>query len=162
MKDFETLRNFLGGKIHETDNRDFDRSAATLEIYIDDAGFFTASGEWAEVQVLLTVDYEKTPIYGTYEDRFGDSHREVDAVTLEEEGRTVNMCSVTIGGQASPILTAYAENVLLEAEVATREELQRMEWSIDDFSDIEEEDNGLCEDDDYWHERILDRLAPAI
>lgn len=161
MKDFETLRNFLNGKIHETDNRDFDRAAATLEIYIDDAGFFAASGEWAEVQVLLTVDYEKTPIYGTYEDSFGDSHREVDAVTLEEEGRTVNMCSVTIGGQVSPILTAYAESVLLDAEVATKEELQRMEWSIDDFSDLEEEDDNPY-DGDYWHEQARDLRAIAI
>lgn len=161
MKDFETLRNFLGVKIHETDNRDFDRADATLEIYIDDAGFFTASGEWAEVQVLLTVDYEKTPIYGTYEDRFGDSHREVDAVTLEEEGRTVNMCSVTIGGQISPILTAYAESVLLDAEVATKEELQRMEWSIDDFSDLEEEDDNPY-DGDYWYEQARDLRAIAV
>ncbi|MGM9692166.1 MAG: hypothetical protein ACI3X6_03055, partial [Alloprevotella sp.] len=155
MKDFENLRNFLNKQIHETDNRDFDRSAATLEIYIDDAGFFTAGGEWAEVQVLLTVDYEKTPIYGTYEDRFGYSHREVDAVTLDEEGRTINMCSVTIGGQVSPILTAYAESVLLETEVATREELQSMEWSIDDFSDIEDEDDNPY-DDDYWYEQARD------
>lgn len=161
MKDFETLRNFLNGKIHETDNRDFDRAAATLEIYIDDAGFFTASGEWAEVQVLLTVDYEKTPIYGTYEDRFGDSHREVDAVTLEEEGRTINMCSVAIGEQVSPILTAYAESVLLDVEVATKEELQRMEWSIDDFSDLEEENDNPY-DDDYWYEQARDLRAIAV
>lgn len=161
MKDFEMLRNFLSEKIHDADNRSFDTNAATLEIYLDDMGFFTASGEWAEVQVLLTVDYEKTPIYGTYEDRFGDSHREVDAVTLEEEGRTVNMCSVTIGGQISPILTAYAESILNEAEVATKEELQRMEWSIDDFSDLEEEDDNPY-DGDYWYEQARELRAIAV
>lgn len=161
MKDFETLRNFLGEKIHETDNRDFDRAAASLEIYIDDAGFFTASGEWAEVQVLLTVDYEKTPIYGTYEDRFGDSHREVDAVTLDERCRDISLCKVTIGGRTCHALTAYAESILNEAEVATKEELQRMEWSIDDFSDLEDEDDNPY-DGDYWYEQARDLRAIAV
>lgn len=155
------LRNFLSEKIHDADNRSFDTNAASLEIYIDDAGFFTASGEWAEVQVLLTVDYEKTPIYGTYEDRFGDSHREVDAVTLDERCRDISLCKVTIGGRTCHALTAYAESILNEAEVATKEELQRMEWSIDDFSDFYDEEENTYDD---WYDGERDRrlLAHAI
>ena len=93
MKDFEMLRNFLSEKIHDADNRSFDTNAATLEIYFDDMGFFTASGEWADVQLLMNVDYKKTPIYGIYEDRYGDSHSEVNSVTLEEESRDIAICS---------------------------------------------------------------------
>ena len=99
MKDFEMLRNFLPEKIHDADNRSFDTNAATLEIYFDDMGFFTASGEWADVQLLMTVDYKKTPIYGIYEDRYGDSHSEVNAVTLEEESRDIAICCIKIGGR---------------------------------------------------------------
>ena len=161
MKDFETLRNFLGEKIHETDNRDFDRADATLEIYIDDAGFFTASGEWAEVQVLLTVDYEKTPIYGTFEDRFGDSHREVDAVTLEEESRDIAICSIKIGGRVCQVLQAYADELLQGMEVSTKGELREIEWSIDDFSDFYNEEENTYDD---WYDGERDRrlLAHAI
>ena len=161
MKDFETLRNFLSEKIHDADNRSFDTNAATLEICFDDMGFFTASGEWADVQLLMNVDYKKTPIYGIYEDRYGDSHSEVNAVTLEEESRDIAICSIKIGGRICHALTAYAESILNEAEVATKEELQRMEWSIDDFSDLEDEDDNPY-DGDYWYEQARDLRAIAV
>lgn len=161
MKDFETLRNFLSEKIHDADNRSFDTNAATLEIYLDDMGFFTASGEWADVQLLMTVEYKKTPIYGIYEDRYGDSHSEVNAVTLEEESRDIAICSIKIGGRICQVLQAYAESILNDAEVATKEELQSMEWSIDDFSDLEEEDDNPY-DGDYWYEQARDLRAIAV
>ena len=161
MKDFEMLRNFLSEKIHDTDNRSFDTNAATLEIYLDDMGFFTASGEWADVQVLLTVDYEKTPIYGTYEDRFGDGLREVNAVTLDERCRDISLCKVTIGGRICQTLQAYADELLQDMEVATKKELQEMEWSIDDFSDFDDEEENTYDD---WYDEERDRrlIANAI
>ena len=161
MKDFEMLRNFLSEKIHDTDNRSFDTNAATLEIYLDDMGFFTASGEWADVQLLMNVDYKKTPIYGIYEDRYGDSHREVNAVTLEEESRDIAICSIKIGGRICKTLQAYADKLLQDIEVATKEELQEMEWSIDDFSDFDDEEENTYDD---WYDVERDRhlLAHAI
>lgn len=161
MKDFEMLRNFLSEKIHDADNRSFDTNAATLEIYFDDMGFFTASGEWADVQLLMTVDYKKIPIYGTYEDRYGDSHREVNAVTLEEESRDIAIISIKIGGRACNALQAYADELLQDIEVATKKELQEMEWSIDDFSDFDNEEENTYDD---WYDGERDRrlLAQAI
>ena len=161
MKDFETLRNFLSEKIHDADNRSFDTNSATLEIYFDDMGFFTASGEWADVQLLMTVDYKKIPIYGTYEDRYGDSHSEVNAVTLEEESRDIAIISIKIGGRACQVLQAYADELLQEMEVATKKELQEMEWSIDDFSDFYDEEENTYDD---WYDVERDRrlLAHAI
>ena len=161
MKDFETLRNFLSEKIHDADNRSFDTNAATLEIYLDDMGFFTASGEWADVQLLMTVDYKKTPIYGIYEDRFGDNHSEVNAVTLEEESRDIAIISIKIGGRICQTLQAYADGLLQEMEVATKKELQEMEWSIDDFSDFDDGEENTYDD---WYDGERDRrlLANAI
>ena len=161
MKDFETLRNFLLEKIHDADNRSFDTNAATLEIYFDDMGFFTASGEWADVQLLMTVDYKKTPIYGIYEDRYGDSHSEVNAVTLEEESRDIAICCIKIGGRVCKTLQAYADELLQDMEVATKNELQEMEWSIDDFSDFDDEEENTYDD---WYDGERDRrlLAHAI
>lgn len=161
MKDFEMLRNFLSEKIHDADNRSFDTNAATLEIYFDDMGFFTASGEWADVQLLMTVDYKKTPIYGIYEDRYGDSHSEVNAVTLEEESRDISIISIKIGGRVCQVLQAYADELLQDIEVATKEELQEMEWSIDDFSDFDDEEENTYDD---WYDQERDRrlLAQAI
>lgn len=161
MKDFEMLKNFLNKQIHEEINRNFYQSGE-LEISIDDAGFFTASGEWAEVQAYMTVYYDKTPIYGIYEDRFGDTYKEVSAVTLDERCRDISICKVTIGGRTCHALTAYAESILNEAEAATKEELQSMEWSIDDFSDLYEEIENNPYDDDYWHEKARDIRALAI
>ena len=161
MKDFQTLRNFLSEKIHDADNRSFDTNAATLEIYLDDMGFFTASGEWADVQLLMTVDYKKTPIYGIYEDRFGDNHSEVNAVTLEEESRDIAIISIKIGGRICQTLQAYADGLLQEMEVATKKELQEMEWSIDDFSDFDDGEENTYDD---WYDGERDRrlLANAI
>lgn len=161
MKDFETLRNFLSEKIHDADNRSFDTNAATLEIYFDDMGFFTASGEWADVQLLMNVDYKKTPIYGIYEDRYGDSHSEINAVTLEEESRDIAIISIKIGGRICKTLQAYADELLQEMEVATKKELQEMEWSIDDFSDFYDEEENTYDD---WYDGERDRrlLANAI
>ena len=161
MKDFEMLRNFLSEKIHDADNRSFDTNAATLEIYFDDMGFFTASGEWADVQLLMNVYYKKTPIYGIYEDRYGDSHSEVNSVTLEEESRDIAICSIKIGGRICKTLQAYADELLQEMEVATKKELQEMEWSIDDFSDFDDEEENTYDD---WYDEERDRrlLAHAI
>ena len=161
MKDFEMLRNFLSEKIHDTDSRSFDTNAATLEIYLDDMGFFTSSGEWADVQLLMNVDYKKTPIYGIYEDRYGDSHSEVNAVTLEEESRDIALCCIKIGGRICKTLQACADELLQEMEVATKKELQEMEWSIDDFSDFYNEEENTYDD---WYDEERDRrlLAHAI
>ena len=161
MKDFETLRNFLSEKIHDADNRSFDTNTATLEIYFDDMGFFTASGEWADVQLLMNVDYKKTPIYGIYEDRYGDSHSEVNSVTLEEESRDIAICCIKIGGRACNALQAYADDLLQDMEVATKKELQEMEWSIDDFSDFDDEEENTYDD---WYDEERDRrlIANAI
>ena len=161
MKDFEMLRNFLSEKIHDADNRSFDTNSATLEIYLDDMGFFTAGGEWADVQLLMNVDYKKTPIYGIYEDRDGDSHSEVNSVTLEEESRDIAICSIKIGGRICKTLQAYADKRLQEMEVATKKELQEMEWSIDDFSDFDDEEENTYDD---WYDVERDRclLAHAI
>ena len=156
------LRKCLIEKMHEPINRNFYQNDATLEISIDDAGFFTASGEWAEVQAYMTVYYDKTPIYGIYEDRFGDTYKEVNAVTLDERCRDISICKVTIGGRICYALTAYAESILNEAEVATKEELQSMEWSIDDFSDLYEEAESNPYNDDYWHEQARDIRALAM
>lgn len=158
MKDFEMLRNFLSEKIHDANNRSFDTNAATLEIYIDDAGFFTASGEWADVQLLMNVDYKKTPIYGIYEDRYGDSHNEVNAVTLEEESRDIAICCIKIGGRICQTLQAYADKLLQDMEVATKKELQEMEWSIDDFSDFYDEEENTYDD---WYDGERDRRLLA-
>ena len=130
-------------------------------IYLDDMGFFTASGEWADVQLLMNVDYKKTPIYGIYEDRYGNSHREVNAVTLEEESRDIAICSIKIGGRICKTLQAYADELLQEMEVATKKELQEMEWSIDDFSDFDDEEENTYDD---WYDGERDRrlLAHAI
>ena len=161
MKDFEMLRNFLSDKIHDADSRSFDTNTATLEIYFDDMGFFTASGEWADVQLLMNVEYNKTPIYGIYEDRYGDSHSEVNAVTLEEESRDVAICSIKIGGRVCKTLQAYADELLQDMEVATKKELQEMEWSIDDFSDLDDEEENTYDD---WYDQERDRrlLSHAI
>lgn len=156
------LRKCLIEKMHEPINRNFYQNDATLEISIDDTGFFTASGEWAEVQAYMTVYYDKTPIYGICEDRFGDTYKEVNAVTLDERCRDISICKVTIGGRTCHALTAYAESLLNEAEVATKEELQSMEWSIDDFSDLYEEIENNPYDDDYWHEQARDIRALAM
>ena len=155
------LRKCLIEKMHEPINRNFYQNDATLEISIDDTGFFTASGEWAEVQLLMTVDYKKTPIYGIYEDRYGDSHSEVNSVTLEEESRDIAICSIKIGGRICKTLQAYADELLQEMEVATKKELQEMEWSIDDFSDFDDEEENTYDD---WYDEERDRrlLAHAI
>ena len=78
-KNFELLQDFLSEEIHNADNRDFDANDAILQIYFDDRGFYTNSGEWADVQLLMNVEYEKKPIYSTYEDRFGDRHRQQES-----------------------------------------------------------------------------------
>lgn len=160
MKDFETLRKCLIKEMHAPINRNFYQNDATLEISIDDTGFFTASGEWAEVQAYMMVSYSKNPIFDTYCNDFGNESEEIVSVTLEEESRDISICKVTIGGRTCHALTAYAESILNEAEVATKEELQSMEWSIDDFSDLYEENNPY--DEDYWHEQARDIRALAI
>lgn len=156
MKDFETLRKCLIKEMHKPINRNFYQNDATLEISIDDTGFFTASGEWAEVQAYMMVSYRKNPVFETY------CKEEIASVTLEEESRDISICKVTIGGRTCHALTAYAESILNEAEVATKEEIQSMEWSIDDFSDLYEEIENNPYDDDYWHEQARDIRVLAM
>lgn len=153
MKNFDLLRDFLSEEIHNTDNRDFDAKDAILQIYFDDMGFYTNSGEWADVQLLINVEYEKKPIYSTYEDRFGDSQSEVTGVTLEEVSRDIEVCSIKIDGHECKELQAYADELLQEMEVATKNELQEMECSIDDFSDFYDEEENTYDD---WYDQDRD------
>ena len=150
MKNFDLLRDFLSEEIHNTDNRDFDAKDAILQIYFDDMGFYTNSGEWADVQLLINVEYEKKPIYSTYEDRFGDSQSEVTGVTLEEVSRDIEVCSIKIDGYECKELQAYAEELLQEMEVTTKDELQEMECSTDDFSDFYDEEEKMYDD---WYDQ---------